>query len=262
MSLKVSEEVRSRTVGSASAKAVLLNLANRTDDLGRGARSSRGTMEKETELGRTTVKRELNALSERGLIRAVGMHRCANGYTVEYALNLAAIRKLPEWKKDRKIGAEISTAGAMTDPVHSGPGPQRPLTGVTTDPHGGHHGPLTVLEQSMKENAHMREAASSTGFPSFEHGSEAEARACLDAIGEAAGWGRWNGGEHWPRMWRHASTPLVVRKLLADRRHHPPFVVDCARELAAKYAAEFQHGPGRLFEFCDQCRKSAPEPFS
>ena len=128
MSFKVAALVRSRIIGSAALKAVLLNMADRANDGGGEVYASKATIAAETELGRTTVKMAIRDLVGRCLIFEVGTRACKNGHTVEYALNLDGIAALPEWRG--------SATGSTADPVHSGPGPEGP-------PYPVHSGPPT-----------------------------------------------------------------------------------------------------------------------
>jgi len=159
MSLKVSKLVRSRIIGSAPLKAVLLCMADRVDDDGGRFFKSRATIEGETELGRSTVKRALEQLVDMGLIECIGTRRCKNGRVNVYRLILSKIAALPEWKSGDEDDDDLSTTGFTVDPVQAGPGSQRTPRGSTVDPDGVQAGPQYVLESSMKQCAGAREPA-------------------------------------------------------------------------------------------------------
>lgn len=89
MSIKVANLVRSRIIGSAALKAVLLNMAYRASDDGE-VYSSKETMAAETELSRATVFRAVNQLVSLGLI-------CADRGL--YRISLQAIGRLPEIRR-------------------------------------------------------------------------------------------------------------------------------------------------------------------
>lgn len=146
MSHKVITLVNSRTVGSQPQKAVLANMADKASDGGEGVFASKATIAKETELGLSTVKRAINDLLERGLIREVGQRGCANGHTVVYDLDVRAIAALPAWKNDDVTPSRV-------DPVQSGRGPERAVTPSRADPHPVQSGPQTILEPSLNQEA-------------------------------------------------------------------------------------------------------------
>jgi len=125
MSHKITTLVYSRKAGSAHRKAVLAYFADRASDDGTGIWASKKTIADEIECGRSTVVRICNDFVYEGLIFATGTRKCANGATVEYALNLAAIRALEEVKTDPKPSR--SGTSPDQDPSHSGtpPVPQR-----------------------------------------------------------------------------------------------------------------------------------------
>ncbi|WP_134678381.1 helix-turn-helix domain-containing protein [Paracoccus ravus] len=157
MSIKVYKLVQSRVVGSSAAKAVLLNMAARADDQGKGVFPSKASIAAETELSLPTVKREIKALLVRRLIRETGETRpCANGHTVVYDLEIDEIRALPEWKKGRRIGAQKPETGITVNPVQDEPGSSRTPTRFTVNPDPVHSEPLIVLERSLKDSAGAR----------------------------------------------------------------------------------------------------------
>ncbi|MBD9528402.1 helix-turn-helix domain-containing protein [Paracoccus sp. PAR01] len=152
MSHEVITLVSSRIVGSAAAKAVLLNMADKASAGGEGVFCSKATIAAETELSLPTVKREVKALLERGLIRETGETRaCANGHTIVYDMNLEAVLALPKWKDGRRIGAVQRDTGITVNPVQGEPGSPRTPTGIRVNPHPVQGEPLTVLEPSLNQ---------------------------------------------------------------------------------------------------------------
>ena len=105
MSIKVATLVRSRVIGSAALKAVLLNMADRANDDGGEVYSSKATIAAETELDRATVFRAVNKLLTGGLIVACGERTCRHGFTVVYRIDLEAVERLPAWKDDQSQAA-------------------------------------------------------------------------------------------------------------------------------------------------------------
>lgn len=138
MSHKVTTLVYSRVTGSAHRKAVLAYMADRASDDGSGVWASKKTIANEIECGRSTVVKICNEFVAEGIILASGTRKCANGATVVYDLNIAAIRALPTIKgstSGTSPDQDPSTSG--TPPVH-----QR-------DPKGSTSGTQTTLEPPM-----------------------------------------------------------------------------------------------------------------
>ena len=142
MSHKVTTLVYSRVAGSAVRKGVLSYMADRASDDGRGVWCSKKTIADETEFGRSTVIRTCNEFVKEGILTPTGTRKCANGATVEYALNLDAIRALPVIEKNVK--ASQSGTSPDVDPSQSGtpPVPER-------DPKASQSGTQTILEPSL-----------------------------------------------------------------------------------------------------------------
>lgn len=142
MSHKVTTLVYSRVAGSAVRKGVLSYMADRSSDDGRGVWCSKKTIADETEFGRSTVIRTCKEFVAEGILIVAGSRKCANGATIEYALNLDAIRALPRVEKKAK-GSQSGTSPDM-DPSQSGtpPVPER-------DPKGSQSGTQTILEPSL-----------------------------------------------------------------------------------------------------------------
>lgn len=100
MSHKVVTLVYSRRVGSAHRKAILAYMADRASDNGQGVFCSKGTIADETEIARSTVFKTIRDLVEEGVLIEAGVQ----GKLTGYALNLSALRQLPEapgpWQSD------------------------------------------------------------------------------------------------------------------------------------------------------------------
>jgi hypothetical protein len=107
MSHKVVTLVYSRKAGSAHRKAVLAYMADRASDDGRGIFASKKTIADEIECGRSTVIKICNEFVEEGILTVTGSRKCANGATVEYAMNLDAVAALERVKP--------STSGTSPD---------------------------------------------------------------------------------------------------------------------------------------------------
>jgi pyocin large subunit-like protein len=90
--------------------------------VGVGARR-KGTIQRHTELGETTVKRTVREFLKEGILVETGSRTCKNGFTVVYRIDLTKVEAL-----DPTLEPEIVT-GSTVAPVQSGPG-----TGATTAP--------------------------------------------------------------------------------------------------------------------------------
>lgn len=145
MSHKVTTLVYSRVVGSAVRKGVLSYMADRASDDGRGVWCSKQTIADETEFGRSTVIRTCNEFVKEGILIPTGTRKCANGSTVEYALNLDAIRALQKVERSAK-GSHSGTSPDL-DPSQSG----TPLV-PERDPKPSQSGTQTTLEPSLNQD--------------------------------------------------------------------------------------------------------------
>ncbi|NOD75950.1 hypothetical protein GS639_07200 [Ruegeria sp. HKCCD4332] len=94
MSYVATEAVLKKKVGSPTRKAVLLYMAGCASDDGSGVWASKKTIAADLEMGKRTVQKCIEDLVGAGLIAHVGKRPCANGYTIEYRLNLNAISTL------------------------------------------------------------------------------------------------------------------------------------------------------------------------
>ncbi|MFG6508277.1 MULTISPECIES: helix-turn-helix domain-containing protein [unclassified Sulfitobacter] len=102
MSNKVRQIVECRSVGrnghatsAAIRKGVLLVMADRADDEGREVFLSKTSITEITEHSKSTVKAAIAELCADRLIIVDGKRKIANGFTVNYRLNLDAIEQLP-----------------------------------------------------------------------------------------------------------------------------------------------------------------------
>lgn len=150
MSNIVSAIVQKRKVGSPTRKGILMFMASCASDDGSGVWTSKATMSRDLEMGKRTVQVSIDDLAMQGLISEVGTRRCANGFTIEYRLNLDAIRALETTKSDRSKAAETTGAGdAPVQDVHptgAGGAPQD-----VQDVHPNH--PLTIQEPVCSADA-------------------------------------------------------------------------------------------------------------
>lgn len=95
MSNHLTSEVDKRQVGSMARTAVMRIMADKASDDGSGIWASKQRMAEELGTTRQTVITTIKNLIDDGLISEFGQRPCENGYTVEYMINVQALRALP-----------------------------------------------------------------------------------------------------------------------------------------------------------------------
>lgn len=124
MSWKVANLCADRIFGSAARKQIIMFLADKASDDGSGIWCSKGTIQRHTELGESTVKRTITDFLREGILIETGRRPCKNGFTVIYRIVL-----------DRVVALESSAepdegTGSMVDPVQRDPGRGSRVDGV------------------------------------------------------------------------------------------------------------------------------------
>lgn len=76
-------------------KSVMVLLADKASDDGGGIWASKQTMADELCCSKQTVIDTIKSFIEEGLVKEIGQRRNANGYTVEYGINIAALEAVP-----------------------------------------------------------------------------------------------------------------------------------------------------------------------
>lgn len=102
MSNHLISEVYKRQVGGLACTAVLVLLADKASDDGSGIFASKQTIAEELGTTKPTVIASIKALLSTGLLEERGRQSCANGYTVDYSINVGKLMALPltpMWKK-------------------------------------------------------------------------------------------------------------------------------------------------------------------
>jgi hypothetical protein len=123
-------------------------LADKASDDGSGIWCSKGTIQRHTELGETTVKRAVREFLKEGILVETGARTCKNGFTVVYRIDLAKVEAL-----EPTAEPEIET-GSTVAPVQTGLGTGATLAGVPGPPRPPNH-PKTI----HKPPTRRREAA-------------------------------------------------------------------------------------------------------
>ncbi|HDZ80017.1 MAG TPA: hypothetical protein ENH56_02060 [Roseobacter sp.] len=137
MSWRVANTCAERKFGSATRKQIIMFLADKASDDGSGIWCSKGTIQRHTELGETTVKRAVRAFLKEGILVETGARTCKNGFTVVYRIDLAKVEAL-----EPTAEPEIET-GSTVAPVQSGPGTGATVAGVPGPPRPPNH-PKTI----------------------------------------------------------------------------------------------------------------------
>jgi hypothetical protein len=139
MSWRVANTCAERKFGSATRKQIIMFLADKASDDGSGIWCSKGTIQRHTELGASTVKRTIKEFLDEGILIETGQKkRCKNGHTIVYRLILAKVRLLeltrePDFETEFTVDPVQTEPGTqpMVDPV---PGPQRTPNNPKTIP--------------------------------------------------------------------------------------------------------------------------------
>ncbi|MBL4918671.1 hypothetical protein [Szabonella alba] len=122
MSWRVANECAERRFGSAARKQIIMFLADKASDDGSGIWCSKGTIQRHTELGESTVKRTISDFLKEGILIETGRRPCKNGFTVIYRIVLARVMALESMTEPDE------GTGSTVDPVQTEPG-----TGATVD---------------------------------------------------------------------------------------------------------------------------------
>ncbi|GGC12967.1 hypothetical protein GCM10011363_32110 [Marivita lacus] len=124
MSWKIANLCADRIFGSAARKQIIMFLADKASDDGSGIWCSKGTIQRHTELGESTVKRTITDFLREGILIETGRRTCKNGFTVIYRIVL-----------DRVMALESSAepdegTGSTVDPVQHDPSRGSRVDGV------------------------------------------------------------------------------------------------------------------------------------
>lgn len=124
MSWKIANLCADRIFGSAARKQIIMFLADKASDDGSGIWCSKGTIQRHTELGESTVKRTITDFLREGLLIETGRRPCKNGFTVICRIVL-----------DRVMAMESAAepdegTGSTVNPVQADPGRGSMVDGV------------------------------------------------------------------------------------------------------------------------------------
>lgn len=146
MSWRVANECADRRFGSAARKQIIMFLADKASDDGSGIWCSKGTIQRHTELGESTVKRTISDFLREGILIETGRRPCKNGFTVIYRIVLARVMAL-ESSAEPDEGT-----GSTVDPVQPEPGTGSTMDGVR-GPRWTPNLPETILKPPTRKRA-------------------------------------------------------------------------------------------------------------
>jgi hypothetical protein len=150
MSWKIANLCADRIFGSAARKQIIMFLADKASDDGSGIWCSKGTIQRHTELGESTVKRTITDFLREGILIETGRRPCKNGFTVIYRIGL-----------DRVMALESSAepdegTGSTVDPVQHDPGRGSRVDGVRGPRWTPNH-PETIPKPPTRKRAEAAE---------------------------------------------------------------------------------------------------------
>ncbi|WP_164661331.1 hypothetical protein [Tropicibacter sp. Alg240-R139] len=152
MSWRVANARADRKFGSAARKQIIMFLADKASDDGSGIWCSKGTIQRHTELGESTVKRTIREFLKEGILIETGARGCKNGFTVVYRIDLAKVEVL-----ELTAEPDIET-GATVNPVQTGPGTGATVTWVPGPQRPPNH-PKTIQKPSTRERVATEDEA-------------------------------------------------------------------------------------------------------
>lgn len=122
MSAELSGIASRKIAGGAARRTLLRALTDQANNDGTGIYASVATLARDSELSDRTVQTHLKAFVAENLLRHVGRRECTHGYTNEYAINVAALKALPDIPREEDL-----------PPVKS-PRPRKSITGANASP--------------------------------------------------------------------------------------------------------------------------------
>ena len=182
MSWRIANECAERRFGSPSRKQIIMFLADKASDDGSGIWCSKGTIQRHTELGESTVKRVISDFLREGILVETGRRPCRNGYTVVYRIMIDRIRTL------ESIGEPELDTGSTMDPVQPGPGTGSTVDGVrgpqwTPNHPKTIHKPPTRTREAAEED--IEDLESEKILAAYPEDRLRDQRSCLKLIREA-----------------------------------------------------------------------------
>lgn len=178
MSWRVAKECSERRFGSAPRKQIIMFLADKASDDGSGIWCSKGTIQRHTELGASTVKRTIKDFLDEGILIETGQKRCKNGHTIVYRMILANITLLELTREP-----DIET-GSMMDPVQFEPGTQ-PMVDPVPRPQRTPNNPKTIPKPPPRKREDAGSLDAEKVLAAYPSDRLRDKHACLAQIEEA-----------------------------------------------------------------------------
>ncbi len=178
MSWRVANACAERKFGSATRKQIIMYLADKASDDGSGIWCSKGTIQRHTELGETTVKRTIREFLKEGILVETGARGCKNGFTVVYRIDLARIEAL-----ELTAEPEIET-GSTVAPVQTGPGTGATVAEVPGPPRPPNH-PKTIHKPPTRERVGVEDEEAEKILATYPPDRLRGKAECLSRIREA-----------------------------------------------------------------------------
>lgn len=151
MSWRIANECADRRFGSAARKQIIMFLADKASDDGSGIWCSKGTIQRHTELGESTVKRTISDFLREGILIETGRRPCKNGFTVIYRIVLARVMAL------ESMAEPDDGTGSTVDPVQPEPGTGSTMDGVR-GPQWTPNRPKTIHKPPTRKRAEAEAA--------------------------------------------------------------------------------------------------------
>ncbi len=141
MSWRVASLCDERKFGGSSKKQVIMYLADKASDDGRGIWCSKHTIAAFTEISLATIKRIVREFIQLGILIETGTRGCKHGEVKVYAIDLGTVATLPSLRAPE---ASAGT-GVMVNPVHDDPATGVTMTPLPGSPRPPNH-PKTILK--------------------------------------------------------------------------------------------------------------------
>lgn len=133
MSNHLISEAYKRRIDGLAKKSVMVLLADKASDDGTGIWASKQTMADELGTTKQTIITTIKGLIADGLVCEIGQRRNVNGYTVEYAINVLALKSLPLVSAHADRSSTLTSQAAL--PVkHDDPTSQAALPKPSLNP--------------------------------------------------------------------------------------------------------------------------------
>ena len=180
MSWRVANECADRRFGSAARKQIIMFLADKASDDGSGIWCSKGTIQRHTELGESTVKRTISDFLREGILIETGRRPCKNGFTVIYRIVLARVMAL------ESMAEPDEGTGSTVDPVQPEPGTGSTVDGVRGPRWTPNH-PKTILKPPTRkrEEAAVEDERFEKIWVAYPKDRQRGKAACMARIAEA-----------------------------------------------------------------------------